>query len=49
MWMGMIDLNGVRVQGTLKVFDSGGEWSFLFGKLMLKAFRVSHDYQRDIQ
>jgi hypothetical protein len=47
MWVGMIDLNGVRVQGTLEVFNSGGGWSFLFGKLMLRAFRVTHDYEKD--
>jgi hypothetical protein len=47
MWTGMIDLNGVRAQGTLKVFDSGGGWSFLFGKPMLKAFRANHNYEKD--
>jgi hypothetical protein len=47
MWTGTIDLNGVRAQETLKVFNSGGGWSFLFGKLMLKAFRANHDYEKD--
>ena len=46
-WTGTIDLNGVRAQGTLEVFDSGGGWSFLFGKPMLKAFKANHDYERD--
>jgi hypothetical protein len=36
-----------QVQGTLEVFDSGGGWSFLFGKLMLKAFRENYDYEKD--
>jgi hypothetical protein len=46
-WMGTIDLNGVRAQGTLEVFDSGGGWSFLFGKPMLRAFRATHNYEKD--
>jgi hypothetical protein len=47
MWTGTIDLNSVRVQGTLEVFESGGGWSFLFGKPMLKAFRANHNYEKD--
>jgi hypothetical protein len=47
MWTGTIDLNSVRVQGTLEVFNSRGGWSFCFGKPMLKAFRANHNYEKD--
>ena len=35
------------MQGTVEVFDSGGGWSLLFGKPMLWAFKVIHDYEQD--
>jgi hypothetical protein len=35
MWMGIFEIEGIKAHGTFKVFDSGGRWSFLFGKPML--------------
>ncbi|KIN93898.1 hypothetical protein M404DRAFT_108983, partial [Pisolithus tinctorius Marx 270] len=32
MWSGTIQVNRVEAKGTFKVFNSGGRWSFLFGK-----------------
>ncbi|TFY82666.1 hypothetical protein EWM64_g1338 [Hericium alpestre] len=34
--------------GEFEVFDSGGGWSFLFGKPLLVAFRAQHDYEDDL-
>ena len=47
MWMGTIHIEGIEATGTFKVFNSGGRWSFLFGKLLLRAFRAKHDYNTD--
>ncbi|KIM60569.1 hypothetical protein SCLCIDRAFT_85716, partial [Scleroderma citrinum Foug A] len=44
-WSGMIHVEGVEASGTFKVFDSGGGWSFLFGKPLLCAFKAKHDYE----
>jgi hypothetical protein len=33
---------------TIEVFDSGGGWSFLFGKPMLRTFKANHDYEWDM-
>ena len=46
-WTGMMELSRIKVQGTLEVFDSGGGWSFLLGKPMLRAFKASHEYEND--
>ena len=46
-WTGTMELSGIKAQGTLEVFDSGGGWSFLLGKPMLRAFKASHEYEND--
>lgn len=33
--------------GHLKIFPSNGAWLALFGKPLLKAFLVSHEYVKD--
>ncbi|KIN95454.1 hypothetical protein M404DRAFT_106983, partial [Pisolithus tinctorius Marx 270] len=47
MWSGMIQVNRVEAKGTFEVFNSGGGWSFLFGKPLLQAFKAKHDYTTD--
>ena len=34
-WMGTIHIEGIEATGTFEVFNSGGGWSFLFGKPLL--------------
>ncbi|KIM63078.1 hypothetical protein SCLCIDRAFT_118266, partial [Scleroderma citrinum Foug A] len=34
-WTGTIHIEGIEATGTFEVFNSGGGWSFLFGKLLL--------------
>jgi hypothetical protein len=46
-WKGKVMVRGIRTQGEFEVFDSGGGWSFLFGKPMLQAFKAIHDYETD--
>jgi hypothetical protein len=46
-WSGTIELEGMKAQGNFEVFDSGGGWSFLFGKPLLKAFKAQHEYEQD--
>ena len=46
-WTGTIHVEGVEATGTFEVFDSGGGWSFLFGKPLLQAFKAKHDYETD--
>jgi len=46
-WSGTIHVEGVETTGTFEVFDSGGGWSFLFGKPLLCAFKAKHDYETD--
>jgi hypothetical protein len=46
-WTGLVRLGGIQVQGMIEVFNSGGGWSFLFGKPMLQAFKANHDYEQD--
>ncbi|KAG1731055.1 uncharacterized protein EDB91DRAFT_1252314 [Suillus paluster] len=46
-WSGTIEINGVRAEGDLEVFDSGGGWAFLFGKPLLQSFKAEHNYQSD--
>ena len=47
VWEGRIEIAGVIVHGAFEVFDSGGNWDFLFGKPLLKAFKAVHDYTSD--
>jgi hypothetical protein len=45
--LGDIRLGGRTVKGSFKVFPSGGGWSLLFGKPLLRAFEAVHDYRDD--
>ena len=44
---GKMEIKGVEVSGSFEVFDSGGNWEFLLGKPLLKAFRAVHNYTDD--
>ena len=46
-WKGMVELGGIKVAGSFEVFDSSGGWEFLFGKHLMTAFSVVHDYATD--
>ena len=46
-WRGWIMLGMIKGEGKFEVFDSGGEWAFLFGKPLLKVFNTIHDYAQD--
>ena len=48
VWRGPIQINNICVQGSFEVFNSGGSWSFLFGKLLMKAFDAVHYYSKDV-
>ena len=47
VWQGDIVIGGIRTHGEFEVFQSGGGWKFLFGKLLLRAFKAIHDYETD--
>ncbi|KAG6906938.1 hypothetical protein DXG01_011297 [Tephrocybe rancida] len=47
VWTGVIELDGVKLEGSFEVFDSGGSWSFLFGKPLILAFDAVHYYKKD--
>ncbi|EDR00265.1 uncharacterized protein LACBIDRAFT_314458 [Laccaria bicolor S238N-H82] len=47
VWTGMLELGGVRVKAEFEIFDSGGGWEFLFGKPLLRCFKVLHDFDAD--
>ncbi|KAG1774665.1 hypothetical protein EV702DRAFT_1237852 [Suillus placidus] len=47
VWRGEVVIAGIRTQGEFEVFDSGGGWSFLFGKPLLQAFKAVHEYETD--
>ena len=46
-WVGDVGLGGHMVKGSFEVFPSGGRWSLLFGKPLLRAFEAIHDYKDD--
>ena len=46
-WKGTIQLGDRLQEGSFEVFDSKGSWAFLFGKPLLQAFEVVHDYKTD--
>ncbi|KAJ6542994.1 hypothetical protein B0H19DRAFT_1268181 [Mycena capillaripes] len=46
-WEGVVEVDGVRVEGTFEVFDSGGGWEFLFGKPLQATFGAIHNYRSD--
>ena len=41
------EVGSATVEGSFKVFDSGGGWDFLFGKTLMTAFEPVHDYAVD--
>jgi len=47
-WTGYACLGDARTRVSFEVFDSGGNWAFLFGKPSLEAFKAIHDYGKDI-
>src|SRR6202042_2770019 len=46
-WRGWITLGTVQAEGEFEVFDSGGQWAFLFSKPMLQAFNAIQNYTLD--
>ena len=46
-WEGYVNLGGIGTKITFKVFNSGGNWAFLFGKPSLETFNTIHDYRND--
>ena len=46
-WHGEMEISGVQVEGSFEVFESQGNWEFLFGKPLLTAFHVVHEYTND--
>ena len=44
---GPVNLGGIGTTIAFEVFDSGGNWAFLFGKPSLEAFKAIHDYGND--
>ncbi|KAK7062288.1 hypothetical protein R3P38DRAFT_2400225, partial [Favolaschia claudopus] len=47
-WEGEIEVADVWVHGEFEVFDSGGGWSFLFGKDLQAAIGAVHDMRKDM-
>ncbi|KZP06434.1 hypothetical protein FIBSPDRAFT_764412, partial [Athelia psychrophila] len=47
VWKGTVEFGGMRGDGELEVFPSGGAWTMLFGKPLLEAFGMLHDYVTD--
>src|SRR5882762_1291815 len=46
-WSGDVTLGGKSARGTFEIFQSGGGWSLLFGKPLLKEFKAVHNYDDD--
>ena len=46
-WVGDVYLGTQMVKSSFEVFPSGGGWSLLFGKPLLKQFRAVHNYEND--
>jgi hypothetical protein len=46
-WSGRVTLGGQSANGSFEVFPSGGGWSLLFGKPLLRAFKAVHNYEDD--
>ena len=46
-WRGDVSLGGHTVKGSFKVFPSGGGWSLLVGKPLLKQFKAVNNYDND--
>ncbi|PBK85346.1 hypothetical protein ARMGADRAFT_942020, partial [Armillaria gallica] len=47
-WEGMMTFGPAKAKITFKVFTNSGNWSFLFGKSLLKQFQAVHDYMYDM-
>ena len=47
-WKGQVTVKGVNHHGTFEVLNSNSAWALLFGKLLLEAFHVVHDYSNDV-
>ena len=47
VWKGQLPLGGLQSEGEFEVFDSGSDWEFLFGKLLLCCFNETHDFNTD--
>ena len=47
LWVGRIIVDGVSTGGLFEIFPSRGSWEMLFGKPMLRAFSVTHDFGND--
>lgn len=45
-WKGKVEVNGISTD-VIFVFDSGGKWDFLFGKMLLEAFKAVQNYEPD--
>ena len=46
-WSGEVTLGGQTANGSFEVFPSGGGWSLLFGKPLLRTFKAIHSYDDD--
>jgi hypothetical protein len=46
-WVGQFSIGKVRAWGVFEVFNSGGNWEFLLGKLLKRAFKVMYQYDVD--
>jgi len=46
-WKGTVELGGIMVAGSFEVFNSSGDWEFLFGKRLMTVFSAVHDYTMD--
>ena len=46
-WEGSVNLGGIRATIAFEVFDSGGNWAFLFGKPSMETFKAIHNYGND--
>lgn len=49
VWKGTLELKGICMEGEFEVFDSGGGWTFLFRKPLLRRFQAVHDYSSDTE
>jgi hypothetical protein len=46
-WSGEVTLGGQTANGSFEIFPSGGGWSLLFGKPLLRTFKAIHSYDDD--
>lgn len=46
-WTGGVTLGGRTAKAAFEIFPSGGGWSVLFGKPLLRAFQAIHNYEDD--